>query len=319
MASIVPDLHFGAAGALGAAETAKQARWMEDLGFEYFSAGEHFMRGNPPGPTHAALPLMAVAAGATEKIRVLSSIILTPFYHPLMLAKMTTTLDIASAGRLTLGVGVGGEFPVEFEAAGLNVRQRGRRTDECLEVLRRLWTEDHVSYSGRHFAMDDVSIQPKPTQLPHPPIWVAGRRDAAMVRAAKYGDGWLPYFYSPERYRDSVAKIHQMAIAESRDLTDFHWVFFPYISIYPTVEEAAEVAADALGGRYLYDGDFLNIVRNYCLLGPVDSCISRLQEYIDAGARHIVFSVACPREDRVRHIESIAKEIIPHFRSGTGS
>jgi probable F420-dependent oxidoreductase len=309
-----PELHFGASMVLGASEVAAEARWLEDLGYEYISAGEHFMRGNPPGVTHAAIPLLAVAAGATERIRVLSSIVLTPFYHPLMLAKLSTTLDIASGGRFTLGVGVGGEFPVEFQAAGLNVRQRGRRTDECLDVVRRLWTQERVSYQGRHFQMEDVSINPRPAQQPHPPVWVAGRRDAAMRRAARYGDGWLPYFYSPERYRSSVDQITQMAREEDRDLSGFQWAFFPYIAIYPTAEEAARVAAQALGGRYLYGGDFVNIVENYCLLGPPERCIERLQEFIDAGARHIIFSVACPREERPRHIETIAGEIIPHFR-----
>ena len=272
------------------------------------------MRGNPPGPTHAALPLLAVAAGATERIRVLSSILLAPFYHPTVLAKLTTTLDIASGGRLTLGVGVGGEFPVEFEAAGLKVSQRGRRTNECLEVLLRLWTEEHVTYKGRHFQLEDVTITPPPTQLPHPPVWVSGRRDAAMARAARYGDGWMPYFYDPQRYRDSVSKIDRFAKESGRDLSGFQWAYFPYISIYDTVEEAADVAAQALGGRYLHGSGFQDIVHKYCLLGPVESCIARLQEYIDAGARHIIFSVACGREDRARHIEMIAKEIIPHFR-----
>lgn len=307
-------LHFGAGVALGAAETARQASWMEELGYEYFAAGEHYMRGSPPSPTHAALPLLAVAAGATEKIRLLSSVLLAPFYHPMVLAKLTTTLDIASGGRLTLGVGVGGEFPVEFEAAGLKVSQRGRRTNECLEVLRRLWTEERVTYQGRHFQLTDVTITPSPTQRPHPPVWVSGRRDAAMARAARYGDGWMPYFYDPERYRDSVAKIYQSAEEAGRNMSGFQWAYFPYISIYPTVEEAADAAAEALGGRYLYSGGFKDIVHKYCLLGPVESCISRLQEYIDAGARHIIFSVSCPREDRARHIETIAKEIIPHFQ-----
>ena len=310
------DLHFGAGLTSGAGETGSQARLMEELGYEYLSAGEHFMRGNPPGPTHAALPLLGVAAGATERIRLLSSIILTPFYHPLMLAKFASTLDIASGGRLTLGVGVGGEFPVEFEAAGLNVRQRGSRTNECLEVVRRIWTQDRVSFEGRHFQLEEAALNPPPVQQPHPPIWVAGRRDAAMRRAARYGDGWLPYFYNPQRYQDSVEKITGLVAEEGRDISRFQWGFFPYISIYPTVEEAARVAAEALGGRYLYGGDFLEIVRNYCLLGPVESCIARLQEFIAAGARHIIFSISCPREDRPRHLETIAKEIIPHFRGG---
>ena len=309
-----PELHFGASAVLGAAEIAAEARWLEDLEFGYISVGEHFMRGNPPGPTQASLPLLGVAAGATERIRLLSSILLVPFYHPLVLARMTASLDIGSAGRLTLGVGVGGEFPVEFEAAGLDVHQRGRRTNECLELLRRLWTEREVEFHGRHFEFENVSLNPLPAQKPHPPIWVAGRRDAAMLRAVRYGDGWFPYFYSPERYRESVEKISRFAEGEARDLAGFQWAYFPYISIYPTEQEAAEAAAEALGGRYLYGGDFLTIVRSYCLLGTPEMCAERLQEYIDAGARHIIFSVACPREDRVRHIEAIASEIIPRFR-----
>ena len=309
------DLHFGAGIALGVSETARQARWMEELGYEYFSAGEHFMRGNPPGPTHAALPVLAVAAGATDQMRVLSSIILTPFYHPLVLARTTATLDAASGGRLTLGVGVGGEFPVEFEAAGLRVNQRGRRTDECLEVMRKLWTGEKVTFSGRHFQLTDAMINPPPVQKPNPPVWVSGRRDAAMVRAAKFGDGWMPYFYDAPRYRDSVEKIKGFAAEAGRDISGFQWAHFPYIAIYPTEQQAAEVAAEQLGGRYLYGGEFLDIVRKYCLLGTVENCIKQLQEYIDAGARHIIFSISCPREDRERHLETIAKELIPHFRN----
>ena len=310
-----PELHFGASLPFGPEDTVFQARWMEELGYEYLAAGEHFMRGDPPGPSDAALPVLGVAAGATERIRLLSSILLVPFYHPTVLAKLATTLDIASGGRLTLGVGVGGEFPVEFEAAGLDVRQRGRRTNECLEVLRRLWTENGVSYEGRHFRLDNVTISPPPSQLPHPPIWVAGRRDAAMLRAARFGDGWLPYFYSPERYRDSVEKIVRFADESGRELgAGFQWAYFPYISIYPTVDEAAAVAAEALGGQYLYGGDFLDIVRRYCMLGPPEQCIGRLQGYVDAGARHIIFSPSCPVEDRARHLETIIKEIVPGLR-----
>ena len=309
------DLHFGAGLALGVGETVRQARWMEDLGYEYFSAGEHFMRGDPPGPTHAALPVLAVAAGATDQMRVLSSIILTPFYHPLVLARTTATLDAASGGRLTLGVGVGGEFPVEFEAAGLRVNQRGRRTDECLEVMRKLWTGEKVTFSGRHFQLTDAMINPAPVQKPNPPVWVSGRRDAAMARAAKFGDGWMPYFYDAPRYRDSVGKIKGFAAEAGRDISGFQWAHFPYIAIYPTEQQAAEVAAEQLGGRYLYGGEFLDIVRKYCLLGTVENCIEHLQEYIDAGARHIIFSISCPWEDRERHLETIAKELIPHFRN----
>ena len=102
MESMEPQ--FGAGMNLGEAETVSNARQLEALGFDYLSAGEHYMRGNPPQPTSASLPLLAVAAGATEQIRLLSSVLFSPFYHPKVLAKLATTQDNASQGRLTLGM-----------------------------------------------------------------------------------------------------------------------------------------------------------------------------------------------------------------------
>ena len=198
---------------------------------------------------------------------------------------------------------------------GLNVRQRGRRTNECLDVLRRLWTEEHVSFKGRHFQLDDVTINPRPTQTPHPPVWVAGRRDAAMLRAVRHGDGWLPYFFSPERYRDSVAKINDMAAQEGRDLAGFDWVFFPYISIYPTVEEAVSVAAEALGGRYLYgETSWILLGTTACWTGgAVHIQVARI--YRSRGPQ-IVFSVTCPPGGPgCAILRRSPREIVPHFRA----
>ena len=308
-------LHFGAVLSLGVEETAAEARWLEELGYDYLGCGEHFMRGNPPGPSSAALPVLAVAAGATTRIRLLPSVVLLPFYHPTVLAKLTSTLDIASGGRLTLGVGVGGEFPEEFRAAGISVRQRGSRSNECLEALVRLWTEENVDYQGRHYVLDGVTIMPPPAQQPHPPVWVAGRREAAMRRAVRYGDGWLPYLYSPERYRDSVEKITAIGSEEGRDLGGFEWANFQFMAIYDTREEAAQAAASSLGMTYRYSGDFMDIVGSYCVLGSVKECIRRLEEYVQAGARHFLFNWACPPEERARHIATVASEIIPYFRA----
>ena len=309
-----PDIHFGATLGLGIESAVAEATLLESLGYEYVGAGEHFMRGNPPGPSSANLPLLAVAAGATSSIKIVPSVLLIPFYHPTMLAKFTNTLDIASGGRLILGVGVGGEYPVEFEAAGIKASQRGRRADECLESLRRLWTEEHVSFAGRYYNLNDVTIVPGPAQEPHPPIWVAGRRDAAMRRAVKYAEGWFPYLYSPERYRDSVDKIHAFAEEAGRDLTEFQWTNFQFICIGDSKEEAAVEAARTLAAGYTYSGDFLNIVGSYCVLGTVEQCIERIQEYVDAGARHFLFSWASRHADRPRQMEIAATEIIPHFK-----
>ncbi|HJO81287.1 MAG TPA: LLM class flavin-dependent oxidoreductase [SAR202 cluster bacterium] len=306
------ELSFGAGMHYGEAETVNSARRMEALGFDYFSVGEHYMQGRPPLPTSASIPLLGVAAGATERIRLLSSVVLVPFMHPVVLAKLATTLDNASRGRFTLGIGIGGEFPMEFEAAGLNVRRRGSMTNESLEVIRRLWTGESVTHEGRYYSMKDVTLAPQPTQKPNPPIWVAGRRDAAMMRAAKYGDGWYPYFYSPERYKDSYEKINRFAAEIGRDLTNFEWAVMPYISIYPTVEEATQVGVRAASGQY--EGDFARVVRQYWALGPVDNCVNRLMEYVDAGAQHILFAISCPDEDYARHLEAISKEVIPELR-----
>lgn len=293
---------------------AEEARWLEGLGYNYLAHGEHFMRGNPPGPSALALPALAVAAGATQHIRLVSSVVLAPLYHPVMLAKMVTTLDICSGGRFTLGVGIGGEFPVEFQALGVPVKERGARTDELLPLLQRLWTEEQVIHHGRFYTLTQVTLKPPPVQKPHPPIWVAGRRDGAMRRAALYGDGWFPYFYSPERYRQSVEHITQLAREHGRDLSGFQWALYAFLALGDSREEAARMAAQALGGRYRYGGDFLSIVGPYCILGTPQDCIRRIEDYVSAGVREFIFSWACPPRDVRRHMEITAKEILPYFR-----
>ena len=310
-------IEFGMSLSGGPEDIISEAKRVENLGFDYISGGEHFMRGSPPSSTNSILTALSVAAGATEKVRLLSAILLLPFYNPLLLAKFTTTLDIASKGRLTLGIGVGGEFPVEFEAAGINVKHRGSISNEILEILRDLWTKENTTFKGKHFNIQDVSINPLPSQKPHPPIWVAGRRTPAMKRAVKYGTGWFPYYYSPEMYESSVKEIHQIANQEKINISDFEWGFMPFISIHNDYEQATKIAAEALGGRYLYDGDFANIVKKYCILGSTEQCIDRIQQYIDAGAKKIIFNISSTSgvKDKINQSEIIAKEIIPEIKN----
>jgi len=305
-------LRFGAG--VGADDVPNHARTLERLGFDYGSFGEHFMRGNPPAPTNLALPLMAAAAGATEKLRVVSSILLAPLYHPVLLAKLATSVDIVSKGRLTLGVGIGGEFPVEFQAMGLSTNARGSRSNEVLSLLKKLWTEEHITYNGKFFQLEDVTLKPTPLQQPHPPIWIAGRREGAMKRTATYGDGWLPYFYSPEQYKNSFIRINEFAQENGRDLSEFEWAHFSFISINKNKREAAKVAASRLGSRYSSRADMESLVGSYCILGDVEYCIDRMSEYFSAGVRTFLFSWMCDPRDIPRHLDLITKEIIPHFR-----
>ena len=159
-------------------ETARKA---ESLGYDYLCSGEHMM-------FHGAVPnsliTLAVAAGATSRVKLMSTVVLLPLYTPMVLAKMTSVLDVASNGRYHMGIGVGGEFPKEFEACGVPVKQRGSRSNEALAVIKKLWTEKNVSFEGRYSKFSSVTLDPQPIQKPHPPIWVAGRKEAAMRRAA---------------------------------------------------------------------------------------------------------------------------------------
>ena len=190
-----PELQFGFGSLRNTEYIAEHARELEDLGFDILGMPEHLMSGNPPARTCLSIPTLAVAAGATKRIRLLSTIILLPIYPPVILAKLVADLDLASNGRYICAVGVGGEQVDEFRAADIPVNERGRRGNEILTLLIKLWTEQNVTFKGRYYNVDDVTLNPPPLQKPHPPIWVGGRKDAAMRRAARFGTGWMPYFY----------------------------------------------------------------------------------------------------------------------------
>jgi alkanesulfonate monooxygenase SsuD/methylene tetrahydromethanopterin reductase-like flavin-dependent oxidoreductase (luciferase family) len=226
---------------------------------------------------------------------------------------MTSVLDVASNGRYHMGIGIGGEFPKEFEACGVPVKQRGSRSNEALEVITKLWTQKDVTFEGRYTKFSGVTLAPHPVQKPHPPIWVAGRKEPAMRRAAKYADGWLPYMYTPEMLAESVGKIKQFGIEAGRDMSGFRNGLFIFASIYPDREQAHEQAAKALGRNYAQD--FSQIAGRYALWGNPDDCRKRLKEYVDAGARTVMISWACRHEDIEQNLELFAKEVAPAFRS----
>ncbi|MCI0859560.1 MAG: LLM class flavin-dependent oxidoreductase, partial [Chloroflexi bacterium] len=149
-----PRVTFGCSfGVEGYWDVAEFARRAEALGYDRVTTGEHLMDGNPPRPTLLGIPVMAAAAGATKSLQVMTGIVIAPLYHPVLLAKLVTSLDVVSGGRLDFGIGISGQrgTQVEFDAVGVSVRTRGRRTNEMLEVMKRLWTEEHVSHHGDFF------------------------------------------------------------------------------------------------------------------------------------------------------------------------
>ena len=183
--------------------------------------GGHVASANPS--PEAMVQLVRLAA-LTSRVRVGTSILLLPLYPPAIVAKQVADLDLATGGRVTLGVGVGGEYPQEFRACQIPLSERGPRTDEAIPLLRRLWSGETQSHEGRYYSMEDVRIHPAPVQPNGPPIIVAGRKDRAMRRAVEHGDGWMPYLYSARRYADSVQTIRRLADEAARDLTEFRVV-----------------------------------------------------------------------------------------------
>jgi probable F420-dependent oxidoreductase len=306
---------FGGEGYFDVAEFARRA---EAMGFDRITTGEHLMDGNPPRPTLLGIPTMAAAAGATKTLRVMTGIVIAPLYNPVLLAKMVGTLDLVSNGRVDFGIGISGQrgTQIEFDAVQVSVRTRGRRTNEMLEVMKRLWTEEHVTHHGRFFDFEDVTLLPKPVQQPHPPIWVSGRSDAAMQRAALLGDGWYPYLFTVRRLQRTNEAIRQIAGEAGRDLTGFHWGLNQPTSISEDRSIAMAQAVANVGQRYVTpDRSAEDLAQALCIAGTPEDCVVGIQERVEAGVRDFNFSFLSPDADGVfQQMEMFSRKVLPHFR-----
>ncbi|MCE2462732.1 MAG: LLM class flavin-dependent oxidoreductase [Dehalococcoidia bacterium] len=294
------------------------AREAEELGYARIGTGERVMAGNPPRPTVLNIPAMAAAAGATRHIRLLTGIVLIPFYHPVLLAKLVASLDHVSGGRLDFGVGVGGPREatrMEYDVLGVPFEERGRLGNEILRLLKRLWTEENVTFEGRYYQCRDVTLLPFPIQKPHPPIWVAGREEPSIRRAARHGDGWYPYLYTTQRLRESVERIRDVAAEGGRDLSGFHWGLLQPICVADTREEALRTATAIVGERYATpQRSAEDIAQALCITGTAEECIKEVEAKVEAGARDIDFEWIAPDVNGVREqMRVAARGILPYF------
>ncbi len=279
------------------------ARAFEALGYDYVSCGEHVCFNVASSNSFISL---AAAAGATTRIRLVNSIALVPLYPPALLAKLGAALDVASNGRFSLGVGIGGEIAREFEACGVPVHERGARTNEALEIITRLWSEPSVDFHGRFNSFTGASIEPKPVQRPRPPIWISGRKDAAMRRTARFGDGWLPYMYTPDMLSSSLATIRAEATRPVRG------GLFIWGAVHRDRQTAHDMAVATLSKTYAQD--FSKLVSRYAFAGTPDDVIDQLRTFVDAGARTIIVSFACPLGELAAAQQLFADEVLPAFR-----
>jgi probable F420-dependent oxidoreductase len=162
-------------------------------------------------------PLIALGfvAAVTSRIRLGVSVLIMPFYTPLVLAKQLATLDVVSRGRLEVGLGIGWSID-ELEAAGGGMAARGARADEFLECLTALWTLDEVEFRGRYYAIPRTRFEPKPVQRPHPPVLIGGYSDAVFRRVARFGDGYAGGNVPFDEMARVVERVRAAAVAAGR-------------------------------------------------------------------------------------------------------
>ena len=283
---------------------------VEDLGYDSVWTSEHILF---YGPTLDATVTLGAFAAKTRRVKLGTAVLLMPLRNPTVVAKAISTADIISGGRVLLGIGVGGEFPKEFEATGVPVGERGARTNEAIRVVKKLWSEDNASFHGRWTNFDGVTMHPKPAQPGGPPIIVAGRSEAAMRRAARLGDGYMPYLFTPERFAAAKQTIEQEAGRRGRHLTGFHWTIYQFTCVAPTYEEANERAAARLSRQY--NQDFTRIAERYCALGTPDQVVDRLRAFAAAGVRHFILTPITPPGAFMEHVDLYARELMAGLKA----
>jgi probable F420-dependent oxidoreductase len=287
-----------------------QARQAERLGFDQLACGEHLFF-HSPHPN--AFVLLAAAAGATERIRLLTALTILPVYPAVLAAKLAATLDVVSAGRLDLGIGIGGEYPPEFEAAGVPVAERGARTTEALEVLTRLFAGERLEFDGYFTRVPGLALDPLPVQRPAPPVWMGGRKPAAMRRAARFSDVWLPYMFTPEQLAKSLREVRETAERAGRDPEQIRGAIFCWGAVGEESGWARQLAIDTVSRTY--DQDFTPLADRYLLSGTPDQVRARLREYSDAGAQTLVFAPAGTGQDRNHVVELFAEQVLGDVQS----
>jgi alkanesulfonate monooxygenase SsuD/methylene tetrahydromethanopterin reductase-like flavin-dependent oxidoreductase (luciferase family) len=261
------------------------ARLIEELGFDGAWVGDHLAC---PAPLLDAMGCLTAAAAVTQRIALGFSVMLAGLRPPAWTAKQLVTLDALAPGRLRLGVGVGGEFPEEFAAAGVPLARRGRRVDETLAVLPDLLTGKPVSYTGSVIAVEahapnDPTRGLTPAISVMPPIYTAGRGEPALKRAARYADYWMPMWLSPDSIAKRLGTLEELAGAAGRPRPKLASLILVHADA--DLETGRREADAHLRGQY---GMGLDRVEHWTGLGGPEAIAEELAAYVAVGVEEFI-------------------------------
>ena len=262
-----------------------------------------------PRPTLDPIVFMAYLASRMGNMKFGTSALVLPTRHPVVLAKQLATLDFLCKGRLLLVVGLGGDDSKDFEATGVRKEERGKRADEAILLMKKLWTEEHVSFEGQYYSVRDLMLLPRPHQEGGPPVWVGGRSRAALRRVGKLADGWLASSVTPGEVAAGIKEIRTHAAEARRDIPEDHYgVLVPYVFASDS-EAALRIAGPTIRRRQ----DIAP--QEYSALGTAQQVREKLQEYIEAGATKFVMRPYGPKETHQDLVRILAKEVIPTLQT----
>ena len=293
------------------AEVVGFARGAEDLGYDFLGCGEHLFF---HGPVTNAFVALAAAAAVTTRIRLLSALTILPVYPGVLAAKQAATLDRIAGGRLDLGIGVGGEHPPEFEAAGVPLAGRGARTDESLTVMRELFAGGSVDFTGEEARLQGLTLDPLPVQPGGPPLWIGGRKEAALRRTARFGDVWFPYAVTPEQLAAGMTRLRELVDQQGRVAGAARGAFFGWGNVDRSGSRARETAVRVVSG--VYQQDFAPLADRLLVIGSPDQVVDRLGAYAAAGAEDFLFAPAADDPASLREtVELFATEVLPQVKA----
>jgi probable F420-dependent oxidoreductase len=264
-------------------------------------------------PRHEPLTLLAAVAARTRRVRVGTAVLLPALRNPVVLAHVVSTLDRIAEGRLILGVGIAADTPAirrEFAAAGVPFERRVGRLLETLAICRALWTRDHVSFAGKHFTLDDVSVEPKPHHAGGPPIWIGGSGPTALREAARY-DAWFPTGPGVEFFAEQFPRIRAAAREAGRAPDAVAGAAYITLALDADRAAAEQRLHAFLEGYYAMPARAI-MARQATYAGPLEGCVEWLQRWIDAGAHHLIFRFA--GGDQLAQLDDAASRLLPRLR-----